>query len=156
VNIEIVEADLADPQHGEALLRLLDSYARESGGQSAPIPDEAASRVVSGLANHPSNLVLLAQADGEYAGASVCFWLYSTFAGRPFINVHDLVVDPGFRNRGIGTALLNEIENRARLADCCRLSLEVHDSNADAKRLYERFGFGPWNETTLYVTKRFD
>lgn len=151
--IRIIEADLDDAQQGDALVRLLDSYAREPAGQSAPIDAAAAPQIVPGLKRHPSKLVLLAITDDCYAGAAVCFWGFSTFTARPVMNIHDLVVLPDYRGRGIGSALLGEAESRARAAGSSRLTLEVHDSNRDAKRLYERYGFGPWSEPTLFVTK---
>jgi GNAT superfamily N-acetyltransferase len=153
IEISIVEADLEDAAQGNALVTLLDSYAREPGGQSAPIDTKVANRIVPGLKRHPAKLVLLAVADEVYAGAAVCFWLYSTFTARPVLNIHDLVVLPGYRSRGIGTALLAEAESRARAEGASRLTLEVHDANRDARRLYARVGFGPWSEPTLFVTK---
>ena len=110
----IIEADLDDAQQGDALVRLLDSYAREPAGQSAPLDAEAAPGIVPGLKSHPSRLVLLAVTDGVYAGAAVCFWLFSTFTAKPVLNIHDLVVLPDYRGHGIGSALLNEAERRAR------------------------------------------
>ena len=153
IDIKIIEADLDDAQHGSALIRLLDSYAREPAGQSAPIDAATAAGIVPGLKSHPSTLVLLAVTAGVCAGATVCFWGFSTFTARPVLNIHDLVVLPDYRGRGIGSALLDELERRARAAGSSRLTLEVHDSNRDAKRLYERYGFGPWSEPTLFVTK---
>lgn len=154
MDIGIIEADLDDPEQGRKLVELIDSYARGPGGQSAPLEPAAAARIVPGLRRHASSLILLAAVGGEYVGAAVCFWLYSTFAGRGFLNIHDLVVLPRHQGHGIGTALLTEAERRARDAQCCKLTLEVHDANTGARRLYERFGFGPWSEATLYVSKR--
>ena len=51
------------------------------------------------------------------------------------------------------SALLKEVERRARERDCCRITLEVHDTNVGAKRLYEASGFGRWDSPTWFVTK---
>ena len=153
MDVRVLEADLDDPEHARALVDLIDSYARGPEGQLAPLPPEAHANLAPGLRRHPSTLVLLAVADGDSAGAAVCFWGFSTFAGKPFLNIHDLVVFPQYQNRGIGSDLLAEAERLARERGCC-LTLEVHDTNANAKRLYERFGFGPWSPATIYVTKR--
>ncbi len=154
MDVRVVEADLDDPEHAQALVDLIDSYARGPGGQLAPLTPETRANLVPGLRRHPSALVLLAVADGDSAGAAVCFWGFSTFAGKLFLNIHDLVVFPQYQNRGIGSDLLAEAERLARERSCCKLTLEVHDTNAGAKRLYEKFGFGPWSPATLYVTKR--
>ncbi len=153
MNVRVVEANLDDHEHAQALVDLIDSYARGPGGQSAPLTPEARANLVPGLRRHPLALVLLAVADGDSAGAAVCFWGFSTFAGEILLNIHDLVVFPQYQNRGIGSDLLAEAERLARERGCCKLTLEVHDTNVDAKRLYERFGFGPWSPATIYVSK---
>ncbi len=154
MDVRVVEADLDDPEHAQALVDLIDSYARGSGGQLAPLTSEARANLVPGLRRHPSALALLAVADGDFAGAAVCFWGFSTFAGKPLLNIHDLVVFPQYQGRGVGSDLLAEAERLARERGCCKLTLEVHDTNANAKRLYEKFGFGPWSPATLYAAKR--
>jgi ribosomal protein S18 acetylase RimI-like enzyme len=66
---------------------------------------------------------------------------FSTFEARPLVNVHDLAVLPEHRGRGVGRALLAGVEQRARARGCCKLTLEVLDTNETARRLYARFGF---------------
>lgn len=154
MNTRIIEADLENPAHAEAIVTLIETYARGLDSQSAPLTTDVTARIVPGLRQHPSKLILLATANEAYAGVAVCFWMFSTFAGRAFLNVHDLAVLPDYRNQGVGTALLSEIERRARAADCCKLTLEVDTTNSDAQRLYERIGFGPWSDPALYVTKK--
>lgn len=55
--------------------------------------------------------------------------------------VSNLAVDPGARRRGIASALLSEQIEYAKRNAMTELMLEVRASNADAIRLYERFGF---------------
>jgi len=153
MKLRVDEADLSDPVHGEAVVEIIDSYARGPGGQGAPLSAFARERLVSGLAAHPSASVLLAWADDRPVGVAVCVWSFSTFAGRPSVNVHDLAVLPSHRGQGAGRALLAELERRARKRDCAKMTLEVHDTNEGAKRLYREFGFGPWEPPTLFVTK---
>jgi GNAT superfamily N-acetyltransferase len=54
--------------------------------------------------------------------------------------VVNLVVDPGFRGRGVGGALMEAITRRLRAAGCSRWALNVKVDNAPALRLYERYG----------------
>lgn len=149
----IRDAKLDDPAEGAALVEIIDSYARGPGGQRAPLSAEARARMVGGLLAHPSAMTLLAFVGGHAVGAAVCLWGFSTFAGRPSLNVHDLAVLPDWQGKGIGGRLLAEVERRARARGSCKLTLEVHDTNTGAKRLYERVGFGPWDAPTLFVTK---
>lgn len=147
-------ADLGDPDQAAALVEILDAYAREPNGQSAPLPTEARANLAKGLREHPSAFVLLAFDGARAVGAAVCFVGFSTFAGKPFVNLHDLAVLPGYRGRGIGSRLLDEVERCARERGACKVTLEVHDTNHGAKRLYEATGFGAWTSPTLFVTKR--
>jgi ribosomal protein S18 acetylase RimI-like enzyme len=134
-------------------VRIIDSYARGPGGQNAPLSEDARAAMAPGLAAHPAAFALLAWDGDAIVGAAVCVWGFSTFAGRPSLNVHDLAVLPEHRGRGAGRALLEEAERRARARGSAKLTLEVHHSNEGAKRLYARFGFGPWDEPTLFVAK---
>lgn len=154
MNFKVEEADLGDEAQARNLVEILDTFAREPGGQGAPLSDRARSNLVKGLRNHPTSLVLLAWVGEEPVGTAVCVWGFSTFAGKPFINVHDLTVLPAFRGRGIGRGLLDDVERRARERECCKVTLEVHDGNERAKKLYRSVGFGPWNPATLFVAKQ--
>lgn len=149
----IREADLSDPVQASALVEIIDVYAREPGGQNAPISAEAREALAPGLAAHPAAFALLAWFGDQIVGAAVCVWGFSTFTGRPSLNIHDLAVLPAHRARGVGRALLEEAERRARARGSAKLTLEVHETNAGARRLYARFGFGPWDPPTLFVSK---
>lgn len=54
--------------------------------------------------------------------------------------IPDLIVDPGARGRGVGRALLEEAERRARGRGCHDLMLESGAERTDAHRLYGSFG----------------
>lgn len=153
MNLIIEQADLSDPDHASAVVEIIDSYARGPGGQNAPLTDFAREKLVPGLIDHPSAMVLLAMADGSAVGTAVCVLSFSTFVGRPTVNIHDFAVLPDYQGRGIGHAMLAEVERLARERGCCRVTLEVHDTNKGAKRLYSQTGFGPWDPPTLFVTK---
>src|SRR5262249_7008013 len=114
VQADICEADFADPAHRSAILEVLDSYASDPIGGGQPLSAEVRERLVDGLREHPSALVLLAFAERRAVGIAVCFFGFSTFHARPLLNVHDLAVVPGLRGGGIGRALLDAVELRAR------------------------------------------
>lgn len=60
--------------------------------------------------------------------------------GDEFV-VETLAVDPAYRGMGIGTALLQKAEARARSMGKYTMSLGVIGENAGAIRLYERVGY---------------
>ena len=156
MKLRVIEADLEDRGHGEALVEIIDSYARGPGGQNRALSQHARENLVEGLAQHPSATVLLALIDERPIGTAVCVWSFSTFAGKPSVNIHDLAVLPAHQGRGAGRALLTDVERRARARGCAKITLEVHDTNEGAKRLYGSFGFGPWEPPTLFVTRTLD
>jgi ribosomal protein S18 acetylase RimI-like enzyme len=152
-DLVIRDADLLDPGESQALVEIIDCYAREPGGQRAPLSAYARAALAPGLRAHPAAFALLAWHGGAAVGAAVCVWGFSTFTGFPSLNVHDLAVLPEHRGSGVGRLLLEEIERRARARGSSKLTLEVHATNEAAMRLYQRFGFGPWDAPTLFVTK---
>ena len=140
-SVQVVEADLSRTEHQEATLKLLDAYARDPMGNGAPLPAETRHRLIPGLRDHPTTMVFLAYCDDAPVGLAICFFGYSTFAARPLINIHDLVVSPHFRGQGVGRRLLDEIALKGQATGCCKLTLEVQENNVSARRVYERAGF---------------
>jgi ribosomal protein S18 acetylase RimI-like enzyme len=134
-------ADFADPADAAAIVRLIDSYARDPRGGGAPLPPAVRDRLASGLAAHPTARAWLAFEAGTAVGVCVGFLGYSTFQAMPLLNIHDLAVLPQHRGRGVGRALLDAVEQTANATGCCRLTLEVLEDNLPARQLYERFGF---------------
>lgn len=65
------------------------------------------------------------------------------------VRIVDLALLPEFRGRGIGTALLAELKERAAgLGVPVVLHVEMHNR---ARRLYERLGFRPAEAVGIYV-----
>lgn len=83
---------------------------------------------------------LLAEWEGEPAGAAIFFHNYSTFVGRPCLYLEDIIVRESFRKRGIGKALLRAVAQIAADRDCRRLDWAVLDWNASAIGFYESIG----------------
>lgn len=138
----IVEANLDEPSHAAGLVHCIDSYASEDMGGGHALSDDVKQRLVPGLKQHPSRLVLLALHEREVVGAAVCFMGYSTFAAKPRLNVHDLCVLAAHRGHGLGRRLMEAALERARAAGCSAVSLEVRADNEIARRLYQSLGFG--------------
>jgi GNAT superfamily N-acetyltransferase len=61
--------------------------------------------------------------------------------GNAWPEVRLLAVVPGVRGQGIGTALMDECERRARHAGALILGLHTMDMMREAVRLYERRGY---------------
>ena len=86
-------------------LRNLRNWRNQGTAELAELVAELA-ELAAELARRPQALTLLAHAEGEAAGLLNAFEGFSTFAGRPLLNLHDVVVSRRFRGRGIGRMLL--------------------------------------------------
>jgi ribosomal protein S18 acetylase RimI-like enzyme len=142
--ITVIEADLSRADHVEALVDQIDSYSRDPIANRRGLSEEVKRDLGPGLSAHPGTHVFLAYRHAAPVGVAVCFLTFSTFAARRVLNVHDLAVEPEHRGLGVGRALLECVEERARELGCCKLTLEVQENNARAIGLYTRFGFEPY------------
>jgi GNAT superfamily N-acetyltransferase len=68
------------------------------------------------------------------------FFNYSTWLGRPGIYLEDLFVEPEFRGRGIGKALLERVAAIAVEKGCLRFEWAVLDWNTPAIEFYRAMG----------------
>lgn len=144
MTLHVVQLDLAEAPHAEAFLDLLDHYARDPMGGGAGLPTAVRSHLAGRLRDWPGFHGALAFAAAEPVGLINCFTGFSTFAARPLLNVHDIVVRDGWRGQGVGQALLTWAELRARELGCCKLTLERLSNNDRAMASYRRAGFKPY------------
>lgn len=138
---KIIEADLSKPGHADALIDLLDCYARDPMGGGAGLSQYARANIGAALMEREGCSVILAYEASRPIGLLIAFEGFSTFACRPLLNIHDIVVMPEFRGRGIVSLLLREAERIARECGCCKLTLEVLEGNESAMKAYSRYGF---------------
>jgi len=139
--IEVVRARYDDPTHAAALVDLLDTYARDPAGGGEALSDFTRDNLVSQLAARPFVFSVLAFERATPVGLINAIEGFSTFACRPLVNVHDVVVLPGHRGRGIAAQLFAAVEAIARERGACKLTLEVLEGNTSARALYRRLGF---------------
>ena len=141
MTVSIIDANFSVAEHAAGLIAVLNEYAQLPVITGKPLDEGLQKRLPGLLAETPGVHVLLAVSEEKVAGAAVCFLGFSTFAGKPLLNVHDLAVRNAFRNQGIGGALLDGVAEKALSLGCCRVTLEVDYENEGARRLYERKGF---------------
>jgi ribosomal protein S18 acetylase RimI-like enzyme len=160
MQVDVVDADFSNTAHRDGILDVLNSYASDPVGGGEPLSAGVCERLVPALRDHPTAMVLLAAMRKRPVGVAVCFLGFATCQARPLRNVHDLAVLPEWRGRGVGRALLAAAEDRARQRGCCKLTLEVQDSNRRALQLYERFGFSDFvigdSGPTRFLAKLLD
>ncbi|MFN3581873.1 MAG: GNAT family N-acetyltransferase [Pseudomonas sp.] len=139
--ITVVEADLTLPEHAQAVLQLLEHYARDPMGGGQGLSNHTRSNLINALLERPGCHIVLAFDDAEPAGLTNCFEGFSTFACRPLLNIHDVVVAAEHRGKGISRLMLEKVEEMAKRLNCCKLTLEVLEGNKVAQSAYLAIGF---------------
>ena len=93
---------------------------------------------------------MIAECDGAPAGFAFYFFDYSTWLGKPGLYLEDIFVDPEFRGRGIGRALLERLAQVALERGCARMKWEVLDWNEPAIKFYRKMGARPVDDWITY------
>lgn len=143
-SLRLCRADYTNPTHTHALVDLLDAYAQDPTGGGEPLSDFAKVNLPAALQARPNIFSVLAFDDalgGLPVGLVNCVEGFSTFACRPLVNIHDVVVAASHRGQRIGEQMLALVEQLARERGACKLTLEVLSGNAPAAKLYRRIGF---------------
>ncbi len=153
--MQIFQANYSDAVHAQAIVQLLDAYAQDPAGGGVPLSKFAKTNLAKELAKRPQAFSVLALDSGEPVGLVNCIEGFSTFACKPLVNVHDVVVLGSHRGQRLGEQMLNLVEQIALQRGACKLTLEVLGGNKSAVRLYERIGFSRYQLAPLMGTAQF-
>ena len=82
----------------------------------------------------------LAWRDGQAIGLVHGVIHRSTWTTGDYCYLQDLFVAKGQRSGGVGRQLIQHVYEQARAAGCSRVHWLTHESNSQAKLLYERIG----------------
>ena len=141
MSLQIVVADFTRADHGQAILALLDEYARGPMGGGQALSPFTRQNLLAQLAQRPGTYAVLAFVDRAPAGLVICFEGFSTLACKPLLNIHAVVVTSKLRGKGLAGRMRARVEQIARQHGCCKLTLEVLEGNTSAQSAYRRFGF---------------
>jgi GNAT superfamily N-acetyltransferase len=81
---------------------------------------------------------LVAEQDGRLVGLAHYLFHRSMIAIEPVCYLQDLFTVPETRGRGIGRALIEAVEAKARDAKSSRLYWHTHETNTTAQLLYDK------------------
>jgi GNAT superfamily N-acetyltransferase len=95
--------------------------------------------------------ILVAEDKGRVIGLCTAQMLISTAEGGPAALVEDMVVAGPWRRKGVGRALMEEIQSWARRRGATRLQLLADRTNDDALAFYTGIG---WLPTQLICLRR--
>ncbi|BAQ62142.1 acetyltransferase [Geminocystis sp. NIES-3708] len=139
--IKVIKANFDIPAHREAVVDLMNTYALDYMGGGEELSDYVKTNLASELAKRQSIHAVLAFVDNKPAGLVIAIEGFSTFACKPLLNIHDLIIIPEYRRQGISKLLLQKVEDIALELGCCKLTLEVLEGNHIAQSAYQAFGF---------------
>ena len=83
-------------------------------------------------------------------GFALFFHNYSTFLGKAGIYLEDLYVQPAYRKKGYGKALLQTVASIAVQRQCGRLEWACLDWNTPSIEFYKSVGAKPMEQWTVY------
>jgi ribosomal protein S18 acetylase RimI-like enzyme len=128
---------------GVLLMRLHHEFDRRRFFAPGPHSEEGYGAFLASQIDDEDSIVLAAEESGEVVG-----YIYAALEPRSWQTlrdaggvIHDLMVDPGHRRIGAGSALLTEVIAALKARGANQIVLSTADRNVPAQRLFERFGF---------------
>lgn len=94
--------------------------------------------------------VIFAVLNGKEIGFALFFHNFSTFLGKAGIYLEDLFIEPEYRGKGYGKALLKKLASIAVERGCGRLEWWCLDWNKPSINFYLSMGAEPMKDWTTY------
>ena len=122
----------AVPEDAPALLRLNDAF-------NGPGCDAA--HIEHSLRENQSEIVCVAELDGEVVGFCCAQLVSSIYYREKSGEITELYVEPRARRKGLATALMRLAERELIARGATELKLLTGDDNFDARAFYESLGY---------------
>ncbi len=90
--------------------------------------------------------VIFVAREGDFIAAFVSVEVHRGEEYGDYIYLNDFCVTEGYRNRGIGSRLMDMAEEYAASLTISTVALHVEKSNEGARRLYGRRGYGVFRD----------
>jgi GNAT superfamily N-acetyltransferase len=123
----------------DALVPLIGAYQRFYEVEN---PDEERNREFFRRFLAPSeDGMLIGAKEGErFAGYACLYWHFSSLTAAESVLMNDLFVEPDYRGRGVGRALIEAAAEVARERGAAHLEWATAPDNHTAQRLYDSTG----------------
>jgi len=139
---------LAVPDDAEAIHAAIGKMAGGAAGRITSTPEDLRRY---GLAPEKAFEGLIAEFDGEFAGMCLYFPSFSTWRGTPGVYVQDIFVEPRFRGKNVGEALIRRVAALTRDGGGAYLRLAVDIGNLSAQAFYERLGIARYPTDRIHA-----
>jgi len=121
----------------------LGSLLQQLSGQKRQLHEEQLALYL----DNPSAVTIGAFSENKLVGIASIYIMHK--ATRTLGFVEDVVVDEGYRGKGIATELMNGLIAAARERGVSQCNLTSHPSRVEANKLYQKLGFRI-KETNVY------
>jgi GNAT superfamily N-acetyltransferase len=135
-----VTIDFATMEDLPGLVRLLQTLF-EQEAEFVPRPERQTRALELILGSKDRGRIFAARFGDKLVGMVSLLETVSTAEGGLAVWLEDLVVEPTFRGRKIGTALVRTALDYCKSRDVKRVTLLTDRDNSQAHRFYFRFGF---------------
>lgn len=127
-------------EDADAIVRFNRALARETEGRELDL-DRIGPGVRAVLRDGSKGRYRVAERDGRVVGQLMLTFEWSDWRNGMFWWIQSVYVDPGFRGRGVFTALYRSVEAEAVASvDVCGIRLYMEHHNEPARRAYQRLG----------------
>ena len=130
---------------------------RQLSPEDPDLSIEQAKPAWSALLTSPMSTVVVADADGFAAASCVLVIVPNLTRGaRPFALIENVVTDPGYRKRGLGTAVLHFAMQAAWQQRCYKVMLSSGRTDEATLRFYENAGLRRGGKTFFEARRTED
>ena len=138
----------AGPEDAADIAEMIQELARD-GNWESPVTEAYARECLA----HPGHGVLLAAENGETLGLISYSIRPNLYHAADSCLIEELIVRRQARGRGVGRALIEELERLAGARRCAEISVSTLPTNEGAIRFYRRLGF---TDEALYLEKHLE
>ncbi|HET6998281.1 MAG TPA: GNAT family N-acetyltransferase [Solirubrobacterales bacterium] len=110
----------------------------ELGGKRPP-REELEDEIRAALADPGIGVTIVAEGDGEIVGVLSASWQRALHVPGRYATIQDLWVDPDWRSRKVGAALVDELADLCRAEGVARIEVGLPRESFDAIRATEAF-----------------
>jgi len=121
------------------VVALFDGYLSFYG--KSPSKEESKNFISERISKDESTIFLARDEEGNAMGFTQVYPSFTSVGmGRTLI-LNDLFVHSNYRKLGVGRALIDKVHELTKEVGAIRFDLETEESNTNAQRLYESYGF---------------